>query len=245
MKTTSNLNKQPWQKHYMTQILAVIIVYAPIYIFALLSHLNQQTITLRQLFLYPLLLGGGNVVLILLIYRYVLKEDIATFNLKAGKWYTDILFGILLTIIFLGLLFLQQVIQSKWLPRTQEPPPQELITLFTGIVHDPFLLAIWLGPVAWLGVAAFEEMSRVFMLNRLWSITSKPLLRWVILVISAILFGFIHIYQGTANVISITIQGLIYGLFYMRFGRVWSMIIGHALYDSLQIIQVVIVFSEI
>ena len=32
--------------------------------------------------------------------------------------------------------------------------------------NDPLLLAVWPGPVAWLGVATFEELTRVFMLNR-------------------------------------------------------------------------------
>jgi hypothetical protein len=128
------------------------------------------------------------------------------------------------------------------MPRTQGPLPQELITLFSSIVHNPLLLAIWLGPVVWLGVAAFEELTRVFFLNRLWSVWSQPLIRWFILVLSACLFGLIHIYQGPASVVAITLQGLIYGWYYMRFGRVWPMIIGHALYDSFQVIQVVIAF---
>jgi membrane protease YdiL (CAAX protease family) len=245
MKTSSTLEKQPWQKHPITEILAVVIVYVPLYAFALWSHLTQQTTTLKQLFLYPLLLGGGDVILILLIYRFILRERIASFNLKPGKWFTDILVGILLTVVFLGLLVLQQVIQARWMPRTQGPLPQELITLFSGIVHNPLLLAIWLGPVAWLGVAAFEELSRVFILNRLWSIWSQPFSRWLILVISACLFGLVHIYQGPVSVVAIAIQGLLYGWYYMRFGRVWPMIIGHALYDSLQIIQVVIAFRGI
>ncbi len=52
------------------------------------------------------------------------------------------------------------------------------------------------GPVAWLGVATFEEFSRVFMLNRLWTVWSQLFARWLILLVSACLFGLIHIYQG-------------------------------------------------
>ncbi len=243
MKTSATLDKQPWQKHPITQILAVVVVYVPLYVFALWSQLSQQTITLRELFLYPLLLGGGAVVLILLIYRFVLGERIASLNLKSGKWFTDVLVGILLAAVFLGLLVLQQVIQSRWMPRTQGPLSQELITLFSGIVNNPLLLAIWLGPVAWLGVAAFEELSRVFMLNRFWAVWPQSLVRWLVLVISACLFGLIHIYQGPVSAIAIALQGLLYGWYYMCFGRVWPMIIGHALYDSIQVIQVVIAFA--
>ncbi len=157
----------------------------------------------------------------------------------------DVLIGILLAATFLVLLGLQQIAQSRWLPRPSGPPPQALITLFRGIANDPLLLAIWLGPVAWLGVAAFEELSRVFMLNRLWAVWSRPFARWLILAVSACLFGLIHVYQGPVAVVAIALQGLVYGWYYMRFGRVWPMIIGHALYDSLQVIQVVIAFRGV
>jgi membrane protease YdiL (CAAX protease family) len=239
----ATFDKRPWQTYSITQILAVVAVCVPIYVFALWSHLSQQTITLRELFLYPLLLGGGNVVLALLIYRFICGERIASLNLKAGKWRTDVLVGILLAAVFLGLLVFQQVVQSRWLPRAAGPPPQTVITLFQGIVSNPLLLAIWLGPVAWLGVATFEELSRVFMLNRLWTVWPQPLARWSILLLSACLFGLVHIYQGSVSVVAIALQGFIYGWYYMRFGRVWPMIIGHALYDSFQVVQVVIAFK--
>lgn len=242
MVPSATLDNQPWQRHPITQILAVVVVCAPIYVFALWTHLSQQPITLRQLFLYPLLLGGGNVVLALLVYRFVCGQRIASLNLKTGRWFTDVLVGVLLAVVFLGLLALQQVVQSRWLPRAAGPPPQAIITLIQGIVNDPLLLAIWLGPVAWLGVAAFEELSRVFMLNRLWTVWSQPFGRWFLLVISGCLFGLVHIYQGPVSVVAIALQGFVYGWYYMRFGRVWPMIIGHALYDSFQVIQIVIAF---
>jgi hypothetical protein len=148
MTPSAILDKQPWQRHPITQILTVVVVYVPLYVFALWSHLSQQTTTLRELFLYPLLLGGGNVVLVLLIYRFICGERIASLNLKPGKWFTDVLAGILLAVVFLGLIVLQQAIQSRWLPRTAGPLAEELITLFSGIVNNPLLLAIWLGPAA-------------------------------------------------------------------------------------------------
>ncbi|UCD38734.1 MAG: CPBP family intramembrane metalloprotease [Fidelibacterota bacterium] len=241
----SSLDKKPWQSHPVTQILAVVIIYVPPYAFAIWSHLSQRTTTLKELFLYPLLIGGSSVLLILLVYRFICGERIASLNLKAGKWYTDILVGFLLAIVFLGLLVLQQVAQSRWLPSTTGPTPEEIITLFSGIVDSPLLLAIWLGPVVWLGVAAFEELTRVFMLNRLWAVWPQPVACWLTIMVSAALFGLLHIYQGPVSAFAIALQGFLYALYYKRFGRVWPMIIGHALYDSLQVIQVVIAFHGV
>jgi multisubunit Na+/H+ antiporter MnhB subunit len=89
-----------------------------------------------------LIIGGGSVVLTLLVYRFVCGERIASLNLKPGKWYTDVLVGVLLAAAFLGLLVLQQAIQSRWLPGTAGPPPEELMTFFSGVVNDPLLLAV-------------------------------------------------------------------------------------------------------
>jgi len=241
--SSATLEKKPWQGRPITQILAVAIVYVPPYALAIWSHLSQRTITLKELFLYPLLLGGGSVALTLLVYRFICGERIASLNLKPGKWYTDIPAGVLLAAVFLGLLVLQQAVQSRWLPSTAGPPPEELVTLFTGVVNDPLLLAVWLGPVVWLGVAAFEELTRVFMLNRLWTVWPQPVARWLVMIVSAALFGLAHIYQGPASAVAIALQGFLYAWYYKRFGRVWPMIIGHALYDSLQVIQVVVAFG--
>ena len=244
MTSSATLNNRTWQNRPITQILAVAVVCIPPYAFAIWLQLIQRAITLKQLFLFPLLIGGGCVVLTLLVYRFICGERIASLNIKSGKWYTDVLVGILLAVFFLGLFTLQQAIQSRWLPHTAGPPSEELITLFGGIVNDPLLLAVWLGPVAWLGVATFEELTRVFMLNRLWTVWPQPLGRWLVMLVSAALFGLAHIYQGPVSAIAIAVQGFLYAWYYKRFGRVWPMIIGHALYDSVQVIAVVIAFRS-
>ena len=242
MNVSAASNKKSWQGLPITQIIAVAAVYVPPYALAIWMHLSQRTITLKELFLYPLLIGGGSVVFALLVYRFICGERLGSLNMKTGKWYTDVAVGIGLAALFFGLTLLQQVIQSRWLPRTGGPPAQTLMTLFTGIVNNPLLLALWLGPVAWLGVAAFEELTRVFMLNRLWKVWPQPLGRWLVMIVSAALFGLGHIYQGPVNAVAVGVQGLLYALYYKRFGRVWPMIIGHALYDSVQVIQIVIAF---
>lgn len=194
--------------------------------------------------LYPLLFGGGTVVLIIVLLRFLCGNVVGSLNLKEGRLRSDIATGILLAIGFLLLLVVQQYTVSRWFPSQPAEPAPELQILFGGLARNPLLLALWLGPVVWLGVAGFEELSRVFMLSRLWKVWPGPAGRWFALILSAALFGLVHIYQGPANAIAIGIQGLLYGLYYLAFGRVWPMIIAHALYDSVQIIQVVTLFSR-
>jgi hypothetical protein len=123
MNISDSPERTTWQSRPIAQILAVIVVYVPLYVFALWTHLSGRTLTLKELFLYPLLFGGGGVVLVLLMLRFVCGERLAGIQRKPGS----------------------------------------------GIAHNPLLIAIWLGPVVWIGVA-FEELTRVFMLNRLWKV---------------------------------------------------------------------------
>jgi|TARA_B100000315_G_scaffold259975_3_gene318474 hypothetical protein len=242
MTATTTISTRSWQRHPATQVTAVAVVCVPPYTFAIWSHLTEQSISLTQLFLFPLVVGGGCVALTLVVYRFICGERIATLNLRPGRWYSDLLVGIALAAAFLSLFVLQQAIQSTWLAHLASPPAEEIITFLNGVANDPLLLAIWLGPVAWLGVATFEELMRVFMLNRLWKVWPGTLGRWLVILASAAVFGLAHIYQGPLNAVAVGVQGLLYACYYLRFGRYWPMIIGHALYDSVQVLQIAMVF---
>lgn len=235
--------REAWQSASATQVLAVVVALAPLYAFALWSHVAGGPLSLRQLFLYPLVFGGGDVLLILLTYRFVCGLPPSRLNRKPGTWWADLTVGVLLGLLFLTLLSLQRWAQTRWGPGSSGPPPQELITLFRGVATDPALLALWLGPVVWIGVAGFEELARVFFLDRLWSVWPRLSARWAVLLLSGALFGLVHVYQGAMSVAAIAVQGVIYGWYYLRFGRVWPMIVGHALYDSFQVVMVVRAFA--
>jgi hypothetical protein len=54
------------------------------------------------------------------------------------------------------------------------------------------------------------------------------------------LFGLNHVAQGPAGVISVTLNGLIMVLWYLRFGRIFHLIVAHYLYDAFQLGPVII-----
>ena len=59
------------------------------------------------------------------------------------------------------------------------------------------------------------------------------------MVLSAVLFGLIHLYQGPAGMVDTAINGLVLAVYYLIFGRVLPMIISHYLYDAIQIVAIV------
>ncbi len=88
--------------------------------------------------------------------------------------------------------------------------------------------------------AAFEEIQRVFMLDLLTDVAPKKWHKALILLLSAAMFGLAHLYQGPAGMAGNFIEGIVWGLYFLGCGRIWPMIISHALLDSVQIISVVI-----
>jgi membrane protease YdiL (CAAX protease family) len=230
-------------KQKIYNILAICIGILPLYIILIWYRLtHDEAFTVSEMLVYPLVLGGGNILLILALNKYLLKEKISDFSLGKGKWYWDVLVGLALTAVYFLLMFVEKETIAGLLPRGRAPS-QEVINMMIGLAKNPVLLAIWLGPVVWIGVALFEELGRVFFMNCLWRMSKNKYWELVAVIFVAFFWGFAHLYQGSFGIISVSIQGLIMGFYYYKFRRIWPLIFSHVLYDSLQIIIFVIQVS--
>ena len=67
--------------------------------------------------------------------------------------------------------------------------------------------------------------------------------RYLALVISAILYGLVHLSRGPAHVVWATFVGLIMGYYYLRYGRVLPLILAHYLTNALQVMVVIVFFG--
>nr|WP_239020645.1 CPBP family intramembrane glutamic endopeptidase [Nakamurella antarctica] len=90
----------------------------------------------------------------------------------------------------------------------------------------------WAVPV--LVLAAFkngflEEVLVVgFLLTRLRQLRVNP---WVALGMSALLRGSYHLYQGPGQAVGNMLMGLVFGYAWLRWRRIWPLIIAHTLMD--------------
>ena len=191
---------------------------------------------------YPLIFGSGSILLIFALNKYLLNKKLNDFNSGKSTWYKDILVGLILTVIYFLLMFIEKPTLMKILPQGK-PPSRETINMMIDLAHHPILLAIWLGPVVWIGVALFEELARTFFLNCLWRLEDSK--AWAIfsIIIVSIFVGMVHLYQGMFGIVSIGIQGLVIGFYYYKYRRLLPLIVSHALYDSIQIITFVVQVS--
>lgn len=211
--------------------------------FAIIMRLNQdEAMDVGKMLLYPLIFGGGLIIVILLLNRYVCNEKIARFNLKAGRFLIDIRDGLFLLLMYVVVAVIFQFTINRWI--RYEPPSPDVMDLMKELSRNPWLMILWLGPVVWIGVGVFEELSKAFFLKNLWNIWPNINVKWIVLVFTSILFGMVHMYQGTTGIISTTVLALISGTYYLKIGRFWPLVISHSLYDSAWIIFGVIMINN-
>lgn len=227
----------------LKSILAICIGILPVNIIMIWYRLTQtESFSISDMLLYPLIIGTGIILLILALNKYLLKENTRVFNPGKGKWYWDIIVGFLLTAIYFIFVVIERATIAPILPQGN-PPSQEVLDLMINLANNPILLMIWLGPVVWIGVALFEELQRIFFMNCLWNLSNNKNWEIFTVILVAVTWGVVHLYQGAFGIISVSIQGLVMGFFFYKYKRIWPLIISHALYDSIQIVMFVMQFS--
>ena len=216
-------------------IIAICIAILPINLIMIWYRLTQnKNFSTNDMIIYPIIFGGVTIILIFLLNKYLVKDTFKeTFNIGKGNWYRDILAGLILTAIYFLLYFIERKTLVQWIPNNNQAST-EVIDALIDIANSPVLLMVWFGPVLWIGIALYEELSRVFLLKCLWNISDNKNWQFIAILLTSILIGSVHLYQGLAGVISIGIKSVIMCLYYYKYRRILPLIISHAIYDGLQ-----------
>ena len=92
----------------------------------------------------------------------------------------------------------------------------------------------------WFTAGFVEEfLFRGYLMKRLVDLQGKKTkLAWVIaLVVSAVIFGFVHLRQGPAGMLKVAVYGLLFGVAFLTVRRnLWPLMIAHALMDTLSFV---------
>lgn len=224
----------PKQDKTWVQLLAVLIGVLPLYSSLIIYQLQKGQPPSNQGFIFYLaVICPLSITIALLLLRFLCKESYSGLNLKPGKWHSDLLSTIILAFVIIITNVISQFLLSELFPTSASD--SNIRNLFTEMTSSPGMLLIFIGPLLFLG-AASEEIVRVFLLSRLWKVWPSTIAKLVFLVISACLFGLIHVYRGPIHVIWTSVFGLMMGFYYLRFGRVFPLIFAHYLTNALQVI---------
>lgn len=233
----------PWQGQPRAQLLAAFGALAPVAILGVwTSVLQESPPTIAGLLLWPLLGGGCLILWVLFLHILVSGDSLDALGFRKDRVWLDLLLGAAGSLALLTVKLAFEATLARLLPA--RPPVPEIAELLNGLSRHPLLLALWLGPVVWIGVAGFEELWRAFMLRRLWWVWPGQAGRWVALLVVSALVGLAHLYQGWSAVVSIALMSILMGWFFMATGRIRALIVAHALYDSIQIVFAMIVIRR-
>jgi len=227
------------QDRAIIQIPAAIAAILPMAALTVWMYLLRgSTPGISEFFLGPLLVGGSMIFWLLFLHVVVCRDSLQSLGFRIDGFWMDVVIGSGLGAGFLLLRTMTQPMLNNLFD--SRPASAGIMQLIHSVSADPWLLALWLGPVVWIGIASFEELWRVFVLRRFWNIFSTTGGRWVVLLLVSVLIGTAHGYQGPAAIISIGFKSLLMGWFFMATGRTRALIVSHAVYDSAQIVMAVI-----
>jgi len=229
---------RPWHRRPAAQLLGAALAAGPLLALALwMYEIREETLTAGMMMAGPLVGGGLLILWTLVLHRFVCGDRAAALGLRTDRWWLEGGLGLALTAVLLGLHVALAPILNRLFP--PQPPPPEILELLAGLSRRPALLALWLGPVVWIGVAGFEELWRVHLLRRLWLVLRSRAGQWAAILGCASLVAAAHLYQPPAIMVSIGLLSVLKGFYFLITGRFWSLVVAHALYDSVQMVLAV------
>jgi membrane protease YdiL (CAAX protease family) len=230
------------QTNKLAILLEIAVVFVPLYVLLAISGRLGGDDFVR--------LGGGLVlvggplvnlglIVTLVIFWVVSRIRGSTwsdFGLAQPKsWVRTILMGVGVTVgILVGFSLLMPLIQLAF-PNSQQDLSR--LDILRGNLPNLILNVV----AIWFTAGFVEELLwRGYLMNRLIDLQGKTTkLAWAIsLVVSALIFGLGHTYQGLGGVIRITTSGLLIGTAFLTTRRnLWPLIIAHAILDSIGFVQ--------
>lgn len=225
---------KPWQGQARVQLAAVVVGVLPLYSSLIMLQLRGgQAVSLQGFIFYLAVISPLSIAIALLLLRFLCGESPRDLNLRAGKVSRDLVATLVLSVVVV----VASVISTYFLSRlfADSAANTSVRNLFVELAGNPKLLALFVGLLLFLG-AVSEEVVRAFLLSRLWKVWPSTPGKLVAVVVSAGLFGVIHLYQGPVHAAWTGIFGLIMALYYLRFGRVAPLILAHYVTNAIQVV---------
>jgi len=117
-------------------------------------------------------------------------------------------------------------------PRFFETSIDDKVQMFDFLADMP----VWWTPGAMVFIGFYEEIVfRGVMLSRLRVLFGKRSIVWPI-VISSVIFGALHSYQGPLGIIQTTMLGILFGIVAAWRRDIWSCIVAHGMLDLISFI---------
>ncbi|WP_109299679.1 CPBP family intramembrane glutamic endopeptidase [Aquimarina sp. AU474] len=173
--------------------------------------------------------------LLILTIHWFMKSSIDELGLLAPKsWTKTIVIGVILTILILLFFTIINPVLLKLFPNEIKD-----LSRFNTIKDNEFMLLVAIVS-SWVTAGFGEELIwRGYILKNLAILFGNKKTSWVLsLIITSLLFGCIHYYQGVVGMVQTGLVGLLLGIIYIRNGKknLWLNIIIHGSIDTISMV---------
>lgn len=189
------------------------------------GHISETH--LRWLLVYEPIVAA-----ILLLFLHLRGWRPADLGLRP-RWLDPVLGGLLFIVLY-------GIITGAWLVATALSP------VAVELANDTSFVEPWLRPETVMAVSIvnpiFEE---VFVVGYLVTALRRHVPAWVAITASTLLRLLYHLYQGPSAILTLVPWGVLCAAFYVRWARLWPLIVAHALFDFLALGRFVEEFIDI
>jgi membrane protease YdiL (CAAX protease family) len=163
----------------------------------------------------------------ILVVLFVVSSKDPRWKTHTGLTRPGVFDAFVALLILLPSLYLTPV-TSGFLDLIYGPRPLEAPVYYPEATQAPEYLASFLG----IAVAAFSEelVFRDYLIGRLRTLLGS---RWLSVLVSALLFSGMHLYQGVDGVASSAAFGVFYGYIFSGSPRLWPLVLAHMLHNLL------------
>lgn len=157
-------------------------------------------------------------------------ERFGDIGVTRDRWPKHLGIGLLIGLaMFIGINFLLTSVMNSLIPPVPSTGPS-----ITTYFRNPTNLLAFL-PIGIFGGGVVEELERIFVLTRFEKWLGKPgLILGVVL--SSVIFGMGHLYQGLGAAISVAVSGVVFALVYLRRRSALEPITAHAFSDVIAMV---------
>lgn len=155
---------KPPQRERSVQLLAAVLGVLPLYsILIVLQVRGGLAVTIEGFTFYLAVISPASILVVFLLLRFLCGESLRDLNLKAGRVSRDLLATLVLSVVIIVASVISNYFLARLLPDSASN--SSVTNLFRELAGDPRLLAVFAGPLLFLG-AASEEVVRAFLLGR-------------------------------------------------------------------------------
>ena len=154
---------------------------------------------------------------------------------RPTRWWSTLLVGVAIGISYQ---YFSLYILEPLVARLTGDLPD--VRQFAPLIGNTFFLFLSI-IVSWTLAAFGEELVfRGYFMNRVVDLVGSTRVGWLIsLIVVSILFGIVHLYQGTSGIIVVSLTGMLLGSLYLVTGRnLWLPIIVHGVNDTVAFILI-------